>query len=306
MYFNLFSISETDVLIEDEGKFMTGTTDAVLHDGSIPSFFNRQDIYSIGETCDLSNSVNELKYSESQRGEDLILSEHSKLGLIEPDTSLDVGGQLPDDSSSVFNFTSLQQISSSDQLHLKNNLKAHSAGVLPPEELSFLYLDPQGVIQGPYMGIDIIMWLEQGYFGTDLPVRLSDAPAGSPFQELGEVMTHLKFKAGSAPGSNLAATSELSDAVGGSLEDSLAPPSAGPEFNGSAVVNDQQWVSTCFQATSSVNSYSRVPNNDNNSEIHYADDQSFQNFVAQDEGMLHDVNLLVIFIAVSDYYGTSK
>lgn len=304
VYLNLFSISERDALIEGKEKFMTGTTDAVVHDGLISSIFNRQNICSAGETCGLSNSVNDLKYSESQQRADLILSKHSKLGFIEPVT-LDLGGQLPDDSSSLFDFTSLQKNSSSDQLHLQGDDKAHSVDVLPPdpEDLSLFYLDPQGEIQGPYMGIDIIMWFEQGYFGTDLPVRLSDAPAGSPFQELGEIMPHLKFKAASAPGTNLTATSQLSDAVGGTLEDSLAPSVSGSDFKGSAIANDQQWVST---AASSINYYSRVPNNENKSELHYADDKNFQNSVAQDEGMLHGLNFLLIFIIVSDCYATSS
>ncbi|KAF4404719.1 hypothetical protein G4B88_006105 [Cannabis sativa] len=61
-----------------------------------------------------------------------------------------------------------------------------------PEDLCLCYLDPQGMIQGPYLGVDIISWFEQGFFGTDLPVRLEDAPEGTPFQDLGEVMPHLK------------------------------------------------------------------------------------------------------------------
>ncbi|VVA92403.1 unnamed protein product [Arabis nemorensis] len=70
----------------------------------------------------------------------------------------------------------------------------HSGRDMPPEELTFLYIDPQGVIQGPFIGSDIISWFEQGFFGTDLQVRLANAPEGTPFQDLGWVMQYLKIE----------------------------------------------------------------------------------------------------------------
>lgn len=74
-----------------------------------------------------------------------------------------------------------------------NNAKQTlSAGVHLPEELNLFYLDPQGNIQGPFLGLDIISWFEQGFFGTDLPVCLLGAPEGMPFLPLGDVMPHLK------------------------------------------------------------------------------------------------------------------
>ncbi|XP_019415112.1 PREDICTED: uncharacterized protein LOC109326765 isoform X1 [Lupinus angustifolius] len=70
----------------------------------------------------------------------------------------------------------------------------------PPEELSFFYKDPRGLIQGPFKGIDIIGWFEAGYFGIDLPVRLENAAADSPWLQLGDAMPHLRAKAQSPPG----------------------------------------------------------------------------------------------------------
>lgn len=61
-----------------------------------------------------------------------------------------------------------------------------------PEELCMHYTDPQGDIQGPFMGVDIIGWFEAGFFGLELPVRLVDSPEGTPFSLLGTVMPHLK------------------------------------------------------------------------------------------------------------------
>ncbi|KAH7286079.1 hypothetical protein KP509_33G057600 [Ceratopteris richardii] len=65
---------------------------------------------------------------------------------------------------------------------------------VPPEELSLYYIDPQGEVQGPFIGADIISWFELGYFGTDLLVRTSNAVESAPFVQLGEVMPHLKLK----------------------------------------------------------------------------------------------------------------
>ncbi|KAE9603576.1 putative GYF-like domain-containing protein [Lupinus albus] len=70
----------------------------------------------------------------------------------------------------------------------------------PPEELSFFYKDPRGLIQGPFKGIDIIGWFEAGYFGIDLPVCLENAAADSPWLQLGDAMPHLRAKARLPPG----------------------------------------------------------------------------------------------------------
>lgn len=71
---------------------------------------------------------------------------------------------------------------------------------VPPEEMSLFYTDPQGDVQGPFMGLDIIGWFEAGFFGLDLPVRLADGPEGTSFNSLGNVMPHLKPKARVPPG----------------------------------------------------------------------------------------------------------
>eukprot|EP00250_Pteridium_aquilinum_P010235 c19233_g1_i2 orf=1-4158(-) len=70
-----------------------------------------------------------------------------------------------------------------------------------PEDLSLVYMDPQGKVQGPFLGIDIIGWFEAGFFGIDLPVRLANAPV-TPFMALGNMMPHLKPKPRVPPGFN--------------------------------------------------------------------------------------------------------
>ncbi|KAE9600084.1 putative GYF-like domain-containing protein [Lupinus albus] len=69
-----------------------------------------------------------------------------------------------------------------------------------PEELSLFYKDPNGQIQGPFKGIDIIGWFEAGYFGIDLTVRLENSAADSPWLSLGDAMPHLRAKARPPPG----------------------------------------------------------------------------------------------------------
>ncbi|XP_040997643.1 protein ESSENTIAL FOR POTEXVIRUS ACCUMULATION 1-like [Juglans microcarpa x Juglans regia] len=81
-----------------------------------------------------------------------------------------------------------------------------------PEDLTMFYKDPQGRIQGPFIGSDIISWFEGGYFGLDLPVCPS--PNDMPWLPLGDVMPHLRAKAGPPPGFNLPKQNEFADASG--------------------------------------------------------------------------------------------
>ncbi|XP_042459397.1 protein ESSENTIAL FOR POTEXVIRUS ACCUMULATION 1-like isoform X2 [Zingiber officinale] len=101
----------------------------------------------------------------------------------------DVGAKVPVKSCPVFDIPHVEVLNNNkfENRKLENKLPH-------PEELSLYYQDPQGDVQGPFLGFDIISWFEQGFFGTDLPVCLSDAPEGTPFQPLGEVMPHLKLE----------------------------------------------------------------------------------------------------------------
>ncbi|XP_044465312.1 uncharacterized protein LOC123195586 isoform X2 [Mangifera indica] len=267
-----------------EGEGIRSHAIDVMHDDLIPSILKGHDTCGAGETTRPSNSDNDMKFVENQPVDDLILTKHPKMEDIKLAPSFEFGNQLPDDSNFLFDVASLQQTANSDQLHQKSSNRVPPLdGGTSLDNLSLFYLDPQGVIQGPYMGIDIIMWFEQGYFGTDLPVRLSDAPADSAFQELGELMPHLKFKSGSSTCNNMVTTSQLSDTVVGSLEESVVSPAAGPDYKRSAVLNNQLWVSTSSDAISGIDFQSGVPNQEHQSELHLPDNQSFQNSVAQDE-----------------------
>ena len=138
------------------------------------------------------------------------------------------------------------------------------------------------MLSGPFLGIDIILWFEQGFFGMDLPVRLSDAPEGSPFHELGDIMPHLKVKSGLGSGSNRVIQSEPTDAIGRNLKVDVH----NFDYDGSSVSDDQPWSSSRPDTTSSVGIPSQIPNQGYHSEVKFSDDQCFSNIVAHDEGKL--------------------
>ncbi|XP_042494717.1 protein ESSENTIAL FOR POTEXVIRUS ACCUMULATION 1-like isoform X2 [Macadamia integrifolia] len=82
-----------------------------------------------------------------------------------------------------------------------------------PEELSLCYKDPQGEIQGPFSGSDLIGWFEAGYFSIDLQVRISSASPDTPFSLLGDVMPHLRAKARPPPGFSTSKPNETADTL---------------------------------------------------------------------------------------------
>lgn len=90
----------------------------------------------------------------------------------------------------------------------------HNISQTPPGDLVLYYKDPQGIIQGPFAGNDIITWFESGYFGLELQVRLASAPADSPYSPLGDVMPHLRPKARPPPGFTAPGPNEVQDLSG--------------------------------------------------------------------------------------------
>ncbi|XP_020088408.1 uncharacterized protein LOC109710309, partial [Ananas comosus] len=122
---------------------------------------------------------------------------NSKLEEVDPAATFDVSAKLPYDSSSLFVTPTVQVIQKTIELSNSSDVAPNPS--TPPEELSLFYRDPQGRIQGPFLVADIMSWLEEGYFGTDLPVCPSDAPEGTPFRPLGELIPHLTSKSEQVP-----------------------------------------------------------------------------------------------------------
>ncbi|XP_045797266.1 uncharacterized protein LOC123891435 [Trifolium pratense] len=236
---------------------------------------------SIREGIIPRNKVAESEAFAYHQGQLSAFEEHANQDAIKSMAS-EISKILPDDSRSLFDFSSLRQSPGINQHDLKINEKIYpSESVAAPEELSLCYLDPQGMIQGPFLGIDIILWFEQGFFGIDLPVRLSDAPEGSPFLELGDIMPQLKVNTGLGSDSNMVIQSEPSDAIGRNLKIDVNTF----DYNGSSFGDDQPWSSSRPDATSSVGIQSQTPNQSYLPEIKFSDEQCFSNIVAHDEGI---------------------
>ena len=281
--------SPGDTHKEGEQDFVNPVGMAVSN-GLTPAFSKRYDFRSSRELDTAGHD--EPKPLQNQQWLDSA-PKHLKLEHTEASLSSEISTKLPDDSCSLFDFSSIEKMSSSNQSLLKSsNVAFPLERVIPPEELSLCYCDPQGVTQGPFLGIDIISWFEQGFFGADLPVRLSDAPDGSPFQELGEVMPHLKNKARSASSSDLVTKSETSDAFGDGLEEITSGLASAKV---SSVLNDQQWESVVFEDRSGVNVQPRMPKQEYAVGPQYAEDQGFQNFVAPDKGKLFCLIILASY-----------
>ncbi|KAL2320331.1 hypothetical protein Fmac_029300 [Flemingia macrophylla] len=236
-------------------------------------------VNSIGEGSILGNKVAESATFGHHQGQASGFLDHVSQNGVDSIAASEICSNLPDDSRSLFDFSSLQQTPSISQQDMKINEKAYPPeNVIALEELTLCYLDPQGEIQGPFLGIDIILWFEQGFFGMDLPVRLSDAPDGSPFHELGDIMPHLKVKSGLGSSSNRVIQSEPSDAIGRNLKVDVH------NFDYDVSVSDDQpWSSSRPDNTSSVGIPSQIPNQSYHSEVKFSDDQCFSNIVAHNE-----------------------
>ncbi|KAK2993580.1 hypothetical protein RJ640_030887 [Escallonia rubra] len=196
--------------------------------------------------------------------------------------AFDLSTKLPDDSNSLFMLPSSESYWA-DNLHPLESGENQSERCVSLEELSLYYCDPQGEIQGPFLGVDIISWLEQGFFGTELPVRLADAPEGTPFQALGEVLQFLKVAHEYDSSTDLSSKAEQSGSHEVKLDASL--PTSGPasEIIHSATLNDPRWQLSEFEGLSAKHLQSRIPEHEVPLHLPYSEGPNFHEFVAQDE-----------------------
>lgn len=226
----------------------------------------------------------------SRRKEDSTFTSHPQLDDMGSVTSV-IRSKLPDDSSSLFlPFPVLNDSSKTEAKELEK--------VALPEDLCLYYLDPQGVTQGPYLGVDIISWFEQGFFGTDLPVRLADAPEGTSFQVLGEVMPHLKDWDGRANDNDQNAKVEPSSAFGVMSESSLpSAPLSG--VTDSTVGNELCESLPEYNSLSAELAQFRISEPEAPLQLPHVKG-SYNNFVLQDEGLTCIIFCFGLFILVKD------
>ncbi|KAJ7957517.1 GYF domain-containing protein [Quillaja saponaria] len=180
----------------DNGYVNYGTKEQVIAaitdvdpDESTASVSKNNGFYFEMDSAEAYHGASQLETEKYRQMEDSASDKVTQSDVSKSAASYDIKCILPDYSSSLFVVPNLEHHRSS------NTEEKDGEMVVPPEVLSLYYLDPQGVTQGPYLGVDIITWFDQGYFGIELPVRLSDAPEGAPFHDLGEVMPHLKVRA---------------------------------------------------------------------------------------------------------------
>ncbi|KAM7487100.1 hypothetical protein LguiB_024584 [Lonicera macranthoides] len=190
---------------------------------------------------------------------------------------VDISTKLPDDSNSLFVLPSSEQYWTGNLQHLDSSMNENQLeSVVSPEELSLYYLDPQGEIQGPFLGVDIISWFEQGFFGTDLQVRLADATEGTPFQDLGDVMPYLKVRHEYSSSTDLNSKVEHSGAFEGKSD-------AVSEIINSAALDESSWHLSEFDGLSAKHAQSRIAEHEGSLLLPYSEGQSFHEYVAQDE-----------------------
>ncbi|KAI4373766.1 hypothetical protein MLD38_011850 [Melastoma candidum] len=150
----------------------------------------------------------------------------------------------------------------------------------PPEELGIYYLDPQGDIQGPFLGVDIISWFELGFFGTDLPVRLADAPDGTPFQELGEMMPHLRGDLAIDYGAKI--VSSLGESCAARENSEVSLPVLAQSMTMDEVLPEDKSLPAELKSTSSLNAQFQISEAGASAQPNHPD-ASFHDFSGQDE-----------------------
>ncbi|KAH9772466.1 GYF domain-containing protein [Citrus sinensis] len=209
---------------------------------------------------------------------DSAFNKYHQLENTESAASFDIRSKLHDESSSLLVTASSEQKQGTDAPQLGSNVTMKELErATPPEQLVLYYVDPQGATQGPFLGADIISWFEQGFFGIDLPVRLADAPEGTPFQDLVEVMPHLKAKDMNVSTSDPNSELELG-AFGGSMEATL--PTA------SAVNNGMSEPFSEFNGISAQNIQTRLSEPEAPLQLPRSEGKSIQDLLAQDEEIL--------------------
>ncbi|KAL8142447.1 hypothetical protein V2J09_015479 [Rumex salicifolius] len=166
--------------------------------------------------------------------------------------------------------------SSNSQFSWKN--ESYIRNDIPPEDFTLYYRDPQGEIQGPFLGVDLISWFEQGFFGTELPVRLVDAPEGTPFMELGDLMPHLKTRQGYGSGSDFSVNLDQSlprEKLGRSLPIS--------KISDMASIHNESWGVVDFDNPSSKKHHSEMSDHSLLSIYSHAEGKIPQDSSSQDE-----------------------
>ncbi|KAM7468791.1 hypothetical protein LguiB_016353 [Lonicera macranthoides] len=279
--------------------------DRILYDGSLGMHLeDERDVSHAGDEAIIGMDNDEVKSRLSKNntirgGQGISVDRHNASNNTVGDSSFtqypvsddigssaafDISTKLLDDSNCLYILPSSEQYWTGNMQPLESSVNENQLERgIPPEELSLYYLDPQGEIQGPFLGVDIISWFEQGFFGTDLSVRLADAPEQVPFQALGEVMPHLNYGHEYASNTDLSTKEEQTEAFEGKLHASLPDHVPVSEILHSAATDDPNWMLSELEGRSAKHALSRMSEQECQPQFLHSEVQLFHDFVAQDE-----------------------
>ncbi|KAE9454761.1 hypothetical protein C3L33_13331, partial [Rhododendron williamsianum] len=239
---------EIDVDHEVERKVSAATT-GTNADELAQAISSSTDFFSMQEI----NGAHLDDVSQLKKVADSSFMKHPYLNDIGSAAAFDISTKLPDNSTSQFFPMSSKENWSGNMQHFEGSHNEYrSEGGIPPEEMSLYYQDPQGEIQGPFLGVDIISWFEQGFFGTDLPVRSEDAPEGTPFRELSEVMPHLRVTDGHGFIVDMSSNGEEPGAMEEKMGPGLSASSPVPEMTQMSALNDHSWQLSRFDGVPNI------------------------------------------------------
>ncbi|KAI3733312.1 hypothetical protein L6452_12754 [Arctium lappa] len=230
-------------------------------------------------------------WNGEQRVSEMVAGMESTYEVKTPSSKSEIVGLNHDDASNFKDVKhqlfdevkpSSEQFLTGNMQPLKSSTNKHLASGIPPEELSLYYCDPQGEIQGPFLGVDIVSWFEQGFFGSELPVRIADAPEGTPFEELGEVMPQLKTTKND-PSPNM----DHPGAFKGSLDAGTSVSAPVSEMGISA--DDPHWQLAGNNGLSTKHAQLRMSEHEVNLQLPYSEDQGFHDEEIVFPGNSHDI-----------------
>ncbi|KAL8121410.1 hypothetical protein AgCh_018224 [Apium graveolens] len=273
-----FFLKEGDVHIDRDQKIPM-PVEGIGFDKITSETSNNNDSGRAQEFSDAYQFASHIKNS------DLAFANHPLFEGIESSASHGSGTIFPVDLSSSHVKSSEQYWTGNKQAPKERpgayNNEYQLERITPPEELSLYYCDPQGEIQGPFLGVDIISWFEQGFFGADLPVRLEDASEETPFRQLGVVMPHLQGMTEYASSAERSSKVETPGAFEGMSDAKSSASATVPEMIHS--MDNPRWQLSEFNILSANNVQSRMSEHEGLLEVPYSEGQTFQEYVAQDE-----------------------
>jgi len=78
----------------------------------------------------------------------------------------------------------IRQSAQQQQIPTMSQTAAQQTALVMPDKIQWEYRDPQGVVQGPFSGLEMHDWFKGGYFPQDLHVKRVEDPEFEPLSQL--------------------------------------------------------------------------------------------------------------------------